>query len=61
MDLQKKTDANGNPAIYKARLVAKGFSQIEGVGYDETFSRVAKLKSVQIMMAIATYFDHEIW
>lgn len=52
---------DGNVHIYKARLVAKRFKQIHGVGYDETFSPVAMLKSVWIILAIATYFDYEIW
>ena len=47
--------------IYKARLAAKGYRQVQGVDYDETFSPVAKLKSVQIMLAIAAYYDYEIW
>ena len=58
---KKKTDANGNVTVYKARLVAKGFRQIQGVDYDETFSPVAMLKSVRIMLAIAAFFDYEIW
>ena len=49
----KKTDADGNFTVHKARLVVKGFWQVQGVDYDETFSRVAMLKSVQIMLAIA--------
>ena len=61
MDFQRKTDADGNVTIYKARLVAKGFRQIQGVDYDETFSPVAKLKSVRILLAITAYFDYEIW
>ena len=40
--------------------MAKGFSQVPGVDYDETFSPVAKLKSVRIMLAIAAYYDYEI-
>src|SRR3954451_13184390 len=56
-----KTDADGNITIYKARLVAKGFRQIQGVDYDETFSPVANLKSVRILLAIAAFFDYEIW
>jgi hypothetical protein len=41
--------------------VAKGFSQVQGVDYDETFSPVAMLKSVGIMLAVAAFFDYEIW
>ena len=58
---KKKTDADGNVTIYKARLVAKGYQQVQGVDYDETFSPVAKLKSIRIMLAIAAYYDYEIW
>ena len=46
---------------YKARLVAKGFTQTPGVDYDETFSLVAKLKSIRAMLAIAAFHDYEIW
>jgi len=52
---------DGNIHIYKARLVAKGFRQVQVVDYDETFSPVAMLKSVRIILAIAAYFDYEIW
>ena len=58
---KKKTDADGNVTIYKARLVAKGFQQVQGVDYDETFSPVAMLKSVRIMLAIAAFYNYEIW
>ena len=54
-------DTDGNITIYKARLVAKGYRQVQGVDYDETFSPVAKLKSVRIMLAIAAFYDYEIW
>ena len=58
---KKKTDADGNVTVYNARLVAKGFRQVQGVDYDETFSPVAMLKSVRIMLAIAAFYDYEIW
>jgi hypothetical protein len=58
---KKKTDADGNVTIYKARLVAKVFRQIQGVNYDEMFSPVAMLKSIWVLLAIASYFDYEIW
>ena len=54
---KKKTEADGNVTIYKARLVAKGYRQVQGVDYDETFSPVKKLKSVRIMLAIATFYE----
>ena len=52
-------DADGSVTIYKARLVAKGFRQVQWVDYDETFSPAAMLKSVRIMLAVATFY--EIW
>src|ERR1041385_904761 len=58
---KKKTDAQGNVSVYKARLVAKGFRQIQGVDYEETFSPVAMIKSIRILLAIAAYHDYEIW
>ena len=58
---KKKTDIDGNVHTFKARLVAKGFKQTHGVDYDETFSLVAMLKSIRILLAIATYYDYEIW
>jgi len=61
MIFKKKTDVDGNVTVYKARLVAKGFRQIQGIDYEETFSPVAMLKSVRILLAIAAYYDYEIW
>jgi hypothetical protein len=52
---------DGNIHIYKAQLVAKGFRQVQRVDYDETFSPVEMLKSIRINLAIAAYFDYEIW
>ena len=51
---------DGNVHIHKARLVAKGFKQIQGVDYDETFSPVAML-SIRILLAIAAFYNYEIW
>ena len=58
---KKKTDANGNVTVYKAQLIMKGFRQVQGVDYDETFSPVAMLKSVRIMLEIAAFYNYEIW
>ena len=58
---KKKIDMDGKVSTYKARLVAKGYSQKYGIDYDETFSPVAMLKSIRIILAIAAYYDYEIW
>ena len=57
---KKKIGADGQVETYKARLVAKGFRQKQGIDYEETFSPVAMLKSIRIMLAIAAYHDYEI-
>ena len=58
---KKKIDMDGNVHTFKARLVAKGYTQTHGVDYDETFSPVAMLKSIRILIAIAAFYDYEIW
>ena len=45
----------------KLDLSQRSFRQVQGVDYDETFSPVATLKSVRIMLAIAAFYDYEIW
>ncbi|GJW80874.1 retrotransposon protein, putative, ty1-copia subclass [Tanacetum coccineum] len=58
---KKKTDMDGNIHAYNARLVANGFTQTYGVDYEETFSPVADIKAIRILIAIAAYYDYEIW
>nr|GEV46037.1 hypothetical protein [Tanacetum cinerariifolium] len=45
---------------YKARLVAKGYTQLYEVDYEETFSPVADIRAIRILISIAAYYDYEI-
>ncbi|GJU97745.1 retrotransposon protein, putative, ty1-copia subclass [Tanacetum coccineum] len=58
---KKKTDMDGAVHTFKACLVAKGFTQTYGVDYEETFSPVADIRAIRILIAIAAYYDYEIW
>ncbi|GKU97061.1 hypothetical protein SLEP1_g10245 [Rubroshorea leprosula] len=58
---KRKRGPDGKVETYKARLVAKGYNQKEGIDYEETFSPVVMLKSIRILLAIAAYYDYEIW
>ncbi|KAL0386354.1 UNVERIFIED_CONTAM: Retrovirus-related Pol polyprotein from transposon RE2, partial [Sesamum latifolium] len=53
--------ADGEVTAYKARLMAKGYTQRPGVDFDETYSPVAMAKSIRILLAIAAWYDYEIW
>ena len=58
---KRKRVIDGKVETFKVRLVAKGHTQKEGIDYEETFSLVAMLKSIRILLSITAHYDYEIW
>ncbi|KAL0455149.1 UNVERIFIED_CONTAM: Retrovirus-related Pol polyprotein from transposon TNT 1-94 [Sesamum latifolium] len=58
---KRKLGADGEVTAFKAKLVAKGYTQRPGVDFEETYSPVAMAKSIRILLAIAAWYNYEIW
>ncbi|GKA51101.1 retrotransposon protein, putative, ty1-copia subclass, partial [Tanacetum coccineum] len=58
---KKKTNMDSIVHTYKARLVAKGYTQVYEIDYEETLSPVADIRAIRILIAIAAFYDYEIW
>jgi hypothetical protein len=58
---RNKQDEHGVVTSNKARLVAKGYSQVESLDFDETYAPVARLESIRILFAYATYHGFKLY
>lgn len=55
-----KYQANGSLERYKARFVAKGYTQTYSIDYKETFSLVAKMNIVRVLLSLAANYGWEL-
>ncbi|GJU83332.1 putative ribonuclease H-like domain-containing protein [Tanacetum coccineum] len=56
-----KKDERGIVIRNKARLVAQGYTQEEGIDYDEDFALVARIKSIRLFLAYASFKDFVVY
>ncbi|GJS21486.1 zinc finger, CCHC-type containing protein [Tanacetum coccineum] len=55
-----KRDAKGKIIKYKARLVAKEYVQEQGIDFDEVFAPVARIETVQLILALYGWQVHHL-
>jgi hypothetical protein len=53
----KKLKPHGTVDKYMARLMAKGFTQKKGEDYFDTYSPVARLITIRVLIALAASHD----
>jgi hypothetical protein len=58
---RNKQDKHGVVTRNKARLVAKGYSQVKRLDFDETYAPIARLESICILLAYATYHGFKLY
>jgi Reverse transcriptase (RNA-dependent DNA polymerase) len=52
-----KYNAEGKIERYKAKLVVKGYTQTYGIDFQDTFSSVAKLNSIRVLLSLTANLD----
>ncbi|KAK4409456.1 Retrovirus-related Pol polyprotein from transposon RE2 [Sesamum angolense] len=54
---KKKLKSDGSVVKFKARLMAKDFKQKEGIDYFDTYSLVARLTTIRVLIALVLVYN----
>ena len=57
---KRKKGSDGKVETFKERLIAKWFILREGIDYEKTFSPIAMLMSIRILLSIAACLEYKI-
>ena len=58
---RNKMDELGNMVRNKARLVAQGYNQEKGIDFDETFTLVARIKAIRLLLSFACHMNFKLF
>ena len=58
---KNKLNEKGEVTRNKEKLVCKGYAQKEGIDYGETFSPLARLEEVRILLAYAAHKGFKVY
>jgi hypothetical protein len=56
-----KQNEHGVVTRNKARLIAKGYSQVKGLDFDKTFTLVARLESIRMLLAYTIHHGFKLY
>ena len=58
---RNKLDDQGQITRNKVRLVVQGYNQEEGIDYDETFTPMARMEAIRMLIAFAAHMEFKLY
>ena len=58
---RNKLDDQGQITRNKARIVVQGYNQEEGIDYDETFTPMARMEAIRMLIAFAAHMEFKLY